>query len=66
MKSKFARCEPLLPEETGAWFTVLEAANRVMRNPETIRRHIREKKLAASKRGNMWFIRGLALEPYLD
>lgn len=44
--------------------TVLQAAKLVGRNPETLRRHIREGKLMARKVGNMWVIPTAELEAY--
>ena len=44
--------------------TVLQAAKKVGRNPETLRRHIREGKLVARKVGNMWVIPTVELEAY--
>lgn len=41
-----------------------EVAAELRQNHQTVRRHIRERRLAATKQGNRWFIRRSALEAF--
>ena len=50
-----------MPEELEGYVTVNEAAQRIGRSTEQVRRYLREGRLAGKRLGGQWFIREAAL-----
>ncbi len=50
-----------MPEELEGYITVPEAANKIQRSTEQVRRYLREGKLEGRRIGGQWFIRESAV-----